>query len=107
MELIHHMTMEIDFFRHDPISVQMVHNTDDDSLCLLIIKDLNTFKIDDFSLAKLNSRNRFLLTERFGASNQSLVINKMTVFLSLEFRGMLRELMLGGLLEQERVELTT
>lgn len=99
--------MEIDFFRHDPISVQMVHNTDDDSLCLLIIKDLNAFKIDDFSLAKLNSLNRLLLTERFGASNQSLVINKMTVFLSLEFRGMLRELMLGGLLEQERVELTT
>jgi len=101
------MMMEIDFYRHDPISVQMIHNTDDDSLCLLIFKDFTTFKIEAYSLAKLKSRNRQLIMERFGASNQSLITNKNTVFLSLEFRGLLRELMLGDLTEQEKVELTT
>ena len=102
------MTMEIDFFRHDPISVQLVHNTDDDSLSLLIIKDFTTFLIGEFSLAKLHSRNRYLIQERFGASNQALVINVMTVFLSLEFRGLLRELMLGGLSETiDKTDLTT
>lgn len=52
------MMMEIDFYRHEPISVKIVHNTDDDSLSLLIIKDFSTFKIEAYSFAMLKSRNR-------------------------------------------------
>lgn len=39
----HHMVMEIDIFRSHPISVQLVHNTDEDSLSLLLINNFESF----------------------------------------------------------------
>ena len=98
--LMHHMIMEIDIFRAHPLSVQLVHNTDEDSLSLLLIDDFVSFKITEVSLARLNSKNRRLLMERFGHSNQNFLTNVMTAFLSLEFRALLKEIKLCGLREQ-------
>ena len=98
----HHMVMEIDIFRSNPISVQLVHNTDEDSLSLLLINDFESFKITEISLAHLNSINRKLLMERFGHSTENFLTNVMTSFLSLEFKALLKEILLCGLREQDQ-----
>ena len=97
LALVNALLMEIDVFRIEPIFVQLVHNTDDDSLNLLVIKDPATMKIKEISIARINSSNRILLQERYGFSNKNIVTSVYTFFLSLEFRGLLKEILLGGL----------
>ena len=94
---INSLAMEIDMFRSEPVLIQLIHNTDDDNLILLIIKDFNQMKIKEFAFAKLNSANRFILEERYGFSNQNIVQSSQTFLTSLEFRSLLKEIMLEKL----------
>jgi hypothetical protein len=55
------------------VFVQLLHNTDDDSLSLLAIKNFFTYEITDFPLVDVSLPDLRLLFERYGVStSQSL-----------------------------------
>jgi len=89
LALVHAQILEVDHFLA-PIFAQLVHNTDDDSLLLLLITDFRSMEIKEIHLGHYKSAGWALLSERYGNGNQTLVTNVNTMFLTLEFKNMLK-----------------
>lgn len=62
-----------------------MHNTDDDSLILLLITDFRTFKIKEVKLNLIEDPIWEMIYHRFGANNQLIVMKVNTLFSSYEF----------------------
>ena len=62
-----------------------MHNTDDDSLILLLITDFRTFKIKEIKLSLIEDSIWEMIYHRFGANNQLIVMKVNTLFSSYEF----------------------
>jgi hypothetical protein len=97
--LVNHMAIETDIYRNDPISVQLAHNTDNDCISLFLIRDMASCTIEELPFARLSSNNKRIIQERFGHRNANLNSNSITMFQSLEFRALLREILSGCLSE--------
>ena len=61
-----------------PIFVQLVHNTDDDTIILLYIKDFKKYKVKEVKLSGLDHTYYKLLEERAGNNNANIVGNAQT-----------------------------
>jgi hypothetical protein len=85
---IHSQIIDIGEF----IFTQLVHNTDDDSLFLILIWNFGNYAIIDIPLSKLNFTDLNMLTKRFGITNQMSIANASTMFLSYEFSNLLKNL---------------
>ena len=75
-----------------PLYIEMVHNTDDDQLTLVIIFDPTAPEISEFSLGFMKCKNWEFLFSRFGSRNESMISNIETVFKTNEFHVMVRQL---------------
>ena len=67
------------------IFVQVVHNTDDDSLILLLISDFSSMRIKEVRLNEVDDPLWMMIFHRFGSNNQLLVMKINTLFTSYEF----------------------
>ena len=91
---MHAQVLEIDKFMTAPVFAQLVHNTDDDSLLLLIITDFKELEIKEIHLGHFKQTSWKLLTERYGNGNAIMLSNVNTLFLTLEFKNMLKRYLL-------------
>jgi ribulose kinase len=85
---IHSQIIDIGEF----IFVQLVHNTDDDSLFLILMWNFKNHEIIDIPLKTLEFSQLKMLTTRFGVTNQMSIANASTMFLSYEFQSLIRTL---------------
>lgn len=77
-----------------PVFVQLVHNTTDDSIILLFIKDFNTLKIEEVPLSEIQHLYHLrILYERYGYLNQNVVMSVNSFFTSNEFQLLIEDIM--------------
>ena len=89
-----------------PIFVQLVHNTDDDTIILLYIKDFKKYKVKEVKLSGLDHTYYKLLEERAGNNNANIVGNAQTCITSCEFSVLIEEIVLAhfGQTAEEELE---
>jgi hypothetical protein len=75
-----------------PLHIELVHNTDDDTLSILLIRDPNELKVIELNLKKSLNSNWLLLKERYGNSSESLIENVESLFRTLEFYNLIKGL---------------
>ncbi len=73
------------------IYIELVHNTDDDSLMLLMLNDVKDPQVFELNLEEFDNVNWSLLKHRYGRSSESLLSNVETMFRSLEFFNLVKE----------------
>ena len=78
-----------------PVFIQLVHNTDDDTILLLYIKDFKKFKVKEIQLSGLDHPYYKLLEERSGFNNSNIVGNAQTCITSCEFSVMIEEIVIA------------
>ena len=81
--------------KNRPIFVQIVHNTDDDTILLLYIDDFKKFKVKEVQLSGLDHTYYKLLEERAGFNNANIVGNAQTFMTSCEFSVLIEEIVLA------------
>ena len=80
---------------NNAVFVQIVHQTDDDTLLLFYITDFTTFKVNIIPLKDIKHPIWKMIFKRFGSNNQILVMKINTFFTSYEFNYFLH-LVLNG-----------
>lgn len=83
------------------VFVQLIHNTDSDSLTLLLIKDYLSFEITEIEFGESNCSDIKLLIHRLGDSIQNCLLNVTTMFMSFELENIVRKYFYG-LLKAEK-----
>lgn len=81
--LVH--SLIINSLSNQAIFLQLVHNTDDDSLLLLYIEDFKSYQVKEIRLNQITNPLWHMVYTRFGANNQILVMKARTFFSSYEF----------------------
>ena len=74
----------INSINNTAIFCQLVHNTDDDSIILLLISEFSKFPVQQILLSEIENSLWNMIVSRFG-SNQTLVMKVNTLFSSYEF----------------------
>lgn len=100
MELIYanslYVTIHFELFRLEegeyPVYIELVHNTDDDSLILFLVDDVKDLSVKEARLDNLEDTNWYILKTRFGSSTESLLTNVETFFRTLEFFQIIKKL---------------
>ena len=70
---------------YKPIFVQLVHNTDNDGLLMFYITDFDEMQTRVVALDTIDHPMWRMIFNRFGQSNQVLVMKTNTLFMSYEF----------------------
>ena len=67
--------------------VEMAHYTDDDTVVLICVTNLNNFEVTEYKLEKSKDKNWNFIIQRFcsGNSSDQILNNVETLFASLEF----------------------
>lgn len=70
-----------------PVFLELVHNTDDDSLILFYVDDATDLNVKEVNMTLDLSENQFwqLILQRFGRNVEQLLCNIETIFRSNEF----------------------
>jgi hypothetical protein len=74
-----------------PLFLELVHNTDDDSLLVLLIQDMNSPKVLELKLNTLSDYSWLILKERYGRTTENLLRSVESMFRSLEFYEIVKE----------------
>lgn len=74
-----------------PIFLELIHNTDDDSLILLMITDPAHPLIHEINFSTLTDKNLHFIMQRYGQNTESIIENVESMFRSLEFYEIIRE----------------
>lgn len=74
--------------------VEMAHYTDDDTLVLICVTNINNFEVQEYKLEKLKDKNWSFIVQRFcsGNSSDQILSNVETLFASLEFQMLVRRI---------------
>ncbi len=92
------MQIHNELFVHDkedfPCFIELVHNTDDDSLILFFVDDPNDLTVREVKLTSdlENNINWQLILQRFGFNVEQILCNVETIFRSTEFFLIIKEL---------------
>lgn len=83
--------------KNRPVFIQLVHNTDDDTILLLFIAEFQKFRVSEIQLSGMDHPYYRLLEERAGYNNASIVANAQTCITSCEFGVLIEDLVLARL----------
>ena len=74
--------------------VEMAHYTDDDTVVLICVTNINNFEVQEYKLEKLKDKNWSFIVQRFcsGNSSEQILSNVETLFASLEFQMLVRRI---------------
>lgn len=75
-----------------PVYLELVHNTDDDSIILFIVQDPKELGVSEVKLDNLENFNWQIIKRRFGESSEHIIINIETIFRTLEFLNIIKNL---------------
>ena len=102
MKLIHsnsmfmHIHSELYFHSKDdfPAYIEMVHNTDDDSILLFLVDDPRDCYVLEVLLASdlADNENWLIILQRYGKNVEQILCNIETIFRSREFLKIIRML---------------
>lgn len=82
-----------DISREDlPLLLELVHSTDDDSLLLIIVYDPKECKVIEVNFDNTSDLNIYFLKQRYGMSTECLISNVETMFRSLEFLNLVKDI---------------
>ncbi|CDW89734.1 UNKNOWN [Stylonychia lemnae] len=76
-----------------PIYIEIVHNTDDDSVILFIVADIVDFLVHEIPISTLDNTDFWLIKERFGNGAERILGSVESIFRSLEFMSTIKKLM--------------
>lgn len=68
-----------------PLYLELIHNTDDDSLLLYLIQDPVECKVMEIVLDSVKDENWLILKARYGVSTENIMKNVQTMFRTIEF----------------------
>jgi len=101
MKLIHansmFMNVHSELFYHDredfPAYLELVHNTDDDSLLLFLVDDPRDCQVTVVNLADITDNEDWLIIlQRYGRNAELILCNIETIFRAREFLQIVRKL---------------
>ena len=81
--------------KNRPVFIQLVHNTDDDTILLLFIVEFQKFKVTEIQLSGMDHPYYRLLEERAGHNNANIVSNAQTCITSCEFGVLIEDIVLS------------
>lgn len=90
-----HIHSELYFHERDdfPAYLEIVHNTDDDSLLLFVIDDPRDCYVREVALSELaDDENWQAIQQRYGINAEQVLCNVETIFRSMEFLTIIRGL---------------
>ena len=81
--------------KNRPVFIQLVHNTDDDTILLLFIAEFQKFRVTEIQLSGMDHPYWRLLEERAGYNNANIVGNAQTCITSCEFGVLIEDIVLA------------
>ena len=88
---------------NQPVFVQVVFNSDNEALSLLIVIDFTKFDIIQIDLDKVEHPLWHMMFSRFGSNNSAIIMKINTVMMSYEFH-LFVQLIIDGIIAPSMIE---